>query len=115
MAMHSARSGNKISPANRPSEDKEGGIMRERQNWRIFSAFARQEHTECLQIIEEQLQDCDGMAEYPIYVKGKQYIYICKRTGLIRVRADRDDSRRLACGESTRRAYVRVYNCSVNK
>lgn len=47
--------------------------MRERQNWRIFSAFARQEYTECLQIIEEQLQDCDGMAEYPIYVKGEQY------------------------------------------
>ena len=70
--MRSAPSSNKISPANRPSDNTEGGVMRERQNWRIFSAFARQEYTECLQIIEEQLQDCDGMAEYPIYVKGKQ-------------------------------------------
>lgn len=65
----------KISPANRPPDDKEGGVMRERQNWRIFSAFARQEYTECLQTIEEQLQDCDGMAEYPIYVKGKRLLH----------------------------------------
>lgn len=65
--------------------------MRERQNWRIFSSFARQEYTECLQIIEEQLQDCDGMAEYPIYVKGERILpawmgkpmFVCDVPGML--------------------------------
>lgn len=75
--------------------------MRERQNWRIFSAFARQEYTECLQIIEEQLQDCDGMAEYPIYVKGKQY---CKCNGRLRVRANATTRLRWKLSPSVRRS-----------
>lgn len=49
----------------------EGLVLRERRNWRIFSTFARQEYPECLQIIEEQLGECHGLAEYPIYVKGE--------------------------------------------
>ncbi|CAN0140860.1 unnamed protein product [Pylaiella littoralis] len=49
----------------------EGVVLRERRNWRIFSTFSRQEYQECLQIIEEQLGACHGLAEYPIYVKGQ--------------------------------------------
>lgn len=52
---------------------EEGVVLRERRNWRIFSTFARQEYPECLQIIEEQLGACHGLAEYPIYVKGECY------------------------------------------
>lgn len=52
-------------------EIEEGAILRDRRNWRIFSAFARQEYPECLHIIEEQLRRCHGLAEYPIYVKGE--------------------------------------------
>lgn len=51
-----------------------GAAVRERKNWQIFSAFARQDYPECLQIIEEELRECKGLAEYPIYVKGE---YIC--------------------------------------
>lgn len=54
----------------------EGVVLRERRNWRIFSTFARQEYPECLGIIEEQLRECNGLAEYPIFVKGKcRYVY----------------------------------------
>ncbi|CAN0041747.1 unnamed protein product [Ectocarpus sp. 6 AP-2014] len=56
-------------PVHRP-EAIEGVVLRERRNWRIFSAFARQEYPECLQIIEEQLRACNGLAEYAIHVKG---------------------------------------------
>lgn len=52
-------------------DSSEGIVLRERRNWRIFSTFARQEYPECLAIIEEQLRACNGLAEYPIYVKGK--------------------------------------------
>ncbi|CAN0536245.1 unnamed protein product [Ectocarpus sp. 8 AP-2014] len=59
-------------PVHRP-ETLEGVVLRERRNWRIFSAFARQEYPECLQIIEEQLRACNGLAEYAIHVKGENY------------------------------------------
>ena len=59
-------------PVHRRDSGEEGVVLRERRNWRIFSTFARQEYTECLAIIEEQLRACNGLAEYPIYVKGKQ-------------------------------------------
>eukprot|EP00903_Cladosiphon_okamuranus_P014836 g13737.t1 len=52
-------------------DTEEGVVLRERRNWRIFSTFARQEYRECLAIIEEQLRACNGLAEYPIYVKGQ--------------------------------------------
>lgn len=57
------------SPVHR-RDSGEGIVLRERRNWRIFATFARQEYPECLQIIEEQLRACNGLAEYPIYVKG---------------------------------------------
>ncbi|CAN0124042.1 unnamed protein product, partial [Hapterophycus canaliculatus] len=59
------------SPVHRPSKVGEGGVLKERRNWRIFATFARQDYTECLRIIEEQLRACNGLAEYPIYVKGQ--------------------------------------------
>lgn len=71
----------------------EGVVLRERRNWRIFSTFARQEYPECLEIIEEQLRACNGLAEYPIYVKGKSMGYqpthqvpikICRLAGCVR-------------------------------
>lgn len=58
------------APVHRLSEDK-GATMRERRNWSIFAAYARQDYPECLQVIEEQLRACKGLAEYPIYVKGE--------------------------------------------
>lgn len=63
-------------PVQRPAAEVEGAILRERPNWRIFAAFARQEYPECLQIIEEQLRECKGLAEYPIYVKGVPCVHI---------------------------------------
>ena len=56
-------------------DEPEGATLRERRNWRIFATFARQEYPECLQIIEEQLCACHGLAEYPIYVKGGVGVY----------------------------------------
>lgn len=64
------RSGSGGSPVHR-SEPTEGVALRGRRNWRIFAAFARKEYPECLVIIEEQLRACNGLAEYPIYVKGQ--------------------------------------------
>lgn len=58
------------SPVHRVDKS-EGAVLRERRNWRIFAAFARQEYSDCLQIIEEQLCACSGLEEYPIYVKGE--------------------------------------------
>lgn len=56
-------------PVHRLSEET-GATLRERRNWSIFAAYARQDYPECLRIIEEQLRECKGLAEYPIYVKG---------------------------------------------
>lgn len=63
--------GSQPPPVHRRDSSSEGVVLRERRNWRIFSTFARQEYPECLAIIEEQLRACNGLAEYPIYVKGK--------------------------------------------
>ena len=41
----------------------------DRRNWQIHLLFCRNEHKECLRIIEEQLKECAGMCEYAIYVK----------------------------------------------
>jgi len=30
-----------------------------------------QDFVTCLQLIEEQLRECNGLCEYPLYVKGK--------------------------------------------
>ena len=43
--------------------------LRERQNWLIHMQYIRQEYDDALKTIDQQLKDCRGMAEYPIYVK----------------------------------------------
>jgi Bardet-Biedl syndrome 4 protein len=50
--------------------------LRERANWNIHIKYCRQDYTECLQLIEQQLAECSGLCEYPIYVKGAQQVYL---------------------------------------
>lgn len=45
-------------------------VLRERRNWHIHMCYVRQDHKECLKVIDDELRACGGMAEYPIYVKG---------------------------------------------
>ncbi len=70
MSERGSRTGDSLVHRRDPAGG-EGVVLRERRNWRIFSTFARQEYPECLHIIEEQLRACNGLAEYPIYVKGE--------------------------------------------
>ncbi|CAJ1419856.1 unnamed protein product [Effrenium voratum] len=42
---------------------------REKKNWLINLLYVRQEFKECMEVIEEQLRDSNGMCEYAIYVK----------------------------------------------
>jgi len=44
--------------------------VRERRNWSIHLLYIRQEFDECLAMIEQQLKACNGLCEYPLYVKG---------------------------------------------
>jgi Bardet-Biedl syndrome 4 protein len=43
--------------------------QRVKRNWLIHQLYIRQEFAECLKVIEAQLAECKGMAEYPLYVK----------------------------------------------
>jgi len=43
--------------------------VREKTNWLIHMLYIRQDYDQCLEKIEEALKGCNGMAEYPIYVK----------------------------------------------
>ena len=43
---------------------------REKRNWLIHVLYTRQEYPRCLELIEEQFQECNGLCEYPIYIKG---------------------------------------------
>ena len=43
---------------------------RVKRNWQIYTLYAKGSHDDCLQVIEQQLNDCQGQAEYPLYVKG---------------------------------------------
>lgn len=52
-----------------PATTRTGVALRERHNWLIHMLYVRQEYDTCLATIEEQLKECRGMAEYPIYVK----------------------------------------------
>jgi len=42
---------------------------REKKNWLINHLYVRQELKECLEVVEEQLRESNGMCEYAIYVK----------------------------------------------
>lgn len=44
--------------------------LREKRNWTIHLLYTRQEFSECLRLIDEQLRACSGMCEYALYVKG---------------------------------------------
>jgi len=44
--------------------------LRERQNYYIHSCFIRNDYRECLKTIENQLHQCNGQSEYPLYIKG---------------------------------------------
>eukprot|EP00741_Cyanophora_paradoxa_P015999 tig00000042_g15445.t1 len=43
--------------------------LREKNNWLIHLLYVRQDFRECIKLIEEQLAACNGMSEYPIFVK----------------------------------------------
>ncbi|KAG5490104.1 hypothetical protein JKF63_00223 [Porcisia hertigi] len=45
-------------------------LIRERRNWLIHVLYVRQEYSNCLQVIEAQLRETEGMCEYALYVKG---------------------------------------------
>jgi len=47
--------------------------VRVRVNWLINLLFSRGEFDECLRLVESQLQSCDGMCEFPIFIKGMIY------------------------------------------
>ncbi|KAL0486219.1 Bardet-Biedl syndrome 4 protein [Acrasis kona] len=42
---------------------------KEKRNWMIHMLYIRHDYVECLKVIEEQLQSCQGLCEYAIYVK----------------------------------------------
>lgn len=43
---------------------------RVKRNWQIYSLYSRGDHDECLRVIEQQLVECRGQCEYPLYAKG---------------------------------------------
>ncbi|ESL10756.1 hypothetical protein TRSC58_01505 [Trypanosoma rangeli SC58] len=51
--------------------------IRERRNWLIHQFYVRQEYADCLSVLEAQLQECGGVCEYALYVKG----LLKRRTG----------------------------------
>lgn len=44
--------------------------IRERKNWQIHLLYVRQDYEQCLDLIEDQLSECNHLAEYALYVKG---------------------------------------------
>eukprot|EP00392_Amoebophrya_sp_AT5.2_P007568 g7583.t1 len=65
------------STAGKAPQTGKGGnvhtLLRERKNWLINMLYLRQEFEECKELIEEQLQECQGMCEFAIYVKALIY------------------------------------------
>ena len=55
-----------IDVAPKPGKKQE---TREKKNWLINLLYVRQEYRDCMEIIEEQLRESNGMCEYAIYVK----------------------------------------------
>eukprot|EP00735_Rhodelphis_limneticus_P006966 TRINITY_DN19443_c0_g1::TRINITY_DN19443_c0_g1_i1::g.17063::m.17063 TRINITY_DN19443_c0_g1::TRINITY_DN19443_c0_g1_i1::g.17063 ORF type:complete len:409 (+),score=37.38,sp/Q96RK4/BBS4_HUMAN/53.54/6e-136,TPR_11/PF13414.1/3,TPR_11/PF13414.1/1.1e-12,TPR_11/PF13414.1/1.3e-09,TPR_11/PF13414.1/2.2e-08,TPR_11/PF13414.1/8e-12,TPR_11/PF13414.1/0.00013,TPR_11/PF13414.1/0.05,TPR_2/PF07719.12/1.2e+03,TPR_2/PF07719.12/0.28,TPR_2/PF07719.12/0.00044,TPR_2/PF07719.12/1e-05,TPR_2/PF07719.12/5.6e-05,TPR_2/PF07719.12 len=43
--------------------------LRERKNWLIHMLYVRHDYEECTKLIDDVLKECDGLCEYPIYVK----------------------------------------------
>mmetsp|Transcript_40200 Transcript_40200/g.52928 ORF Transcript_40200/g.52928 Transcript_40200/m.52928 type:complete len:430 (+) Transcript_40200:133-1422(+) len=61
---------NIIKQVNNTGPGTQTTYTREKRNWFIHLLYTRQEYKECLRVIEEQLRDCNGLCEYPIYIKG---------------------------------------------
>jgi Bardet-Biedl syndrome 4 protein len=59
-------SGAGSTPAFNPQVETE----KEKRNWLIHLLFIRHDYVECLKVIEQQLEACQGLCEYAIYVKG---------------------------------------------
>jgi len=53
-----------------PSASTTVTYTREKANWYIHLLYVRQEYSDCLKAIEDQLRECNGLCEYPIYIKG---------------------------------------------
>lgn len=47
--------------------------IRERNNWRIHLLYVRQNYKDCLKLIDDQLKECNGLCEYPLYIKGIRF------------------------------------------
>ena len=52
-----------------PPRKAAGVVLRERLNHLIHTQYIRQDYDACMATIEQQLKECRGVAEYPIYVK----------------------------------------------
>jgi hypothetical protein len=52
-----------------------------------------QDFVTCLQLIEEQLRECNGLCEYPLYVKGEQ-----RRIRAVLRRERENDDTHVLCG-----------------
>ena len=40
----------------------------------IHLCYSRKNFTECLEAIEDQLERCNGLAEYPLFIKGTVHL-----------------------------------------
>jgi len=43
---------------------------REQQNWLIQQLYSRNEHAECLTLIDRKLTECNGQCDFALYIKG---------------------------------------------
>jgi Bardet-Biedl syndrome 4 protein len=50
--------------------------IKEKRNWQIHLLYIRQSFEECLKLIELQLKDCNGLCEYPLFIKGNNAISV---------------------------------------
>ncbi|GMI43314.1 hypothetical protein TrCOL_g6047 [Triparma columacea] len=58
-----------MNPSHLTTHPLNNTTLRERRNWYIHMCYVRQDYAECLKVVEEELQACNGLCEYPIYVK----------------------------------------------
>ena len=55
------------SPNNAAAAATKQAAVREKKNWLINMLYVRQEFKECMEVVEEQLRESNGMCEYAIY------------------------------------------------
>jgi Bardet-Biedl syndrome 4 protein len=56
-------------PSSQSSFNPQIETDKEKRNWLIHLLFVRHDYSECLKVIEQQLEVCQGLCEYAIYVK----------------------------------------------